>query len=385
MVAAFMPPSQEGHSAISVWREAVRLTGDHGAGMLGDIYRSFHPTQGELIFTGACSFQCAHCIYPPSFARHNRSMPADQWVNLLTSLSRDGGIDTFVYGGRSVNADAVALMQALRQQLPDSLIGMIDNGISLLPHLESLRAVRADWFDVSLDGMAADHDRQRGRLGSYGEGLRGALRLKDEGFAPRVNILVCLTTINYRSVCQMIREVNTLGFKNFFITPITLAGETGPSPELRLSREQLAWFVRELQATVPDLDDAWVEMLLFSADYALDFASAFRDLWAAGEDGRDEIAWDLGRLVNGAGSANALFIRYYPLSLTGIRELIVNTDGNVIVPKAMASGRVADEAVLGSLVRESAIDLLNAIPDRRAFEYYRSELALEALLLRSVI
>lgn len=379
------PPVSEGISAIEPWREALHAAEPTDGRILADIYHAFPPTQGELIFTGACSFQCAHCIYPPSFARNNRSLEIGEWKNILQALVRDVGIRTFVYGGRSLNADGVEVMASLRSRVPDAHIGMIDNGISMLPHLDGLRAVRADWIDVSLDGLAEDHDRQRGRLGSFAEGLRGAMRLKEEGFAPRVNILTCLTTLNYRSVCDMIRQVNALGFKNFFVVPITLGDGVGPAPELRLSRVQLAAFITELRHMVPDLDDAWVELLLFSADYAADLASALPDLWEAHETGRDELFWDMGEIYGAGNAVSPLFIRYYPLSLTGVRELIVNTNGDVIVPKSMAYGKVPQKAVLGNLLHESAGDLLASFPERRGFASYQAELRKEAALLRSVV
>jgi MoaA/NifB/PqqE/SkfB family radical SAM enzyme len=384
-LAFIQSPVSEDISAIEPWREALHAAEPAGGRTLADIYRAFPPTQGELIFTGACSFQCAHCIYPPSFARNNRSLEIGEWENVLQALTRDSGIRTFVYGGRSLNADGVEVMKTLRAQVPDACIGMIDNGISMLPHLDGLRAVRADWFDVSLDGLAKDHDRQRGQSGSFAEGLRGAMRLKDEGFAPRVNILTCLTTINHRSVCDMIRQVNALGFKNFFVIPITLGDGVGPAPELRLSREQLAAFIAELRRMVPDLDDAWVELLLFSADYAADLASTLPDLWEARKAGRDELFWDMNEIYGARNAVNPMFIRYYPLSLTGVRELIVNTNGDVIVPKSMAYGKVPQEAVLGNLLRNSSDDLLASIPELKGFEFYRAELRKEAELLRSVV
>lgn len=383
---AFIPSPVSGKiSAIEPWREALHAAEPTDGRILADIYHAFPPTQGELIFSGACSFQCAHCIYPSSFARNNRGLEIGEWGNILQTLARDVGIRTFVYGGRSLNADGVEVMTSLRSRVPDAHIGMIDNGISMLPHLDGLRAVRADWFDVSLDGLAEDHDRQRGRPGSFAEGLSGAMRLKEGGFAPRVNILTCLTTLNYRSVCDMIRQVNALGFKNFFVVPITLVDGVGPAPKLRLSREQLAAFISELKRLVTDLEDAWVELLLFSSDYAADLASALPDLWDAHAAGRDELYWDMSEIYGAGNAVNPLFIRYYPLSLTGIRELIVNTNGDVIVPKSMVHGKVPQEAVLGNLLRNSSNELLANLPELQGFGFYRAELRKEAALLRSVV
>lgn len=368
-------------SAIGTWRKALSVGAADGGRILADIYRSHWPTQGELIFTGACSFQCAHCIYPPSFAHHNHSLEPEQWNRMLRVMADQLDIGTFVYGGRSVTSNGLEVLRELRRALPAAHIGIIDNGISGAPHADGLRSIRPDWIDISLDGLAADHDRQRGRQGSFADGVRGALGLKERRLAPKINVLTCLTRLNYRSVCPMIREMNALGFKNFFVTPVTLAGGAGPSPDLRLSREQFAWFLGELRATAAGLDDGWVELLLFSADYVVDFLAAAGDCGAAWKDGGSEVVWAMSMNATGRESTPFL-VRYFPFSLTGIREMIINTNGDVIVPKAMVHGTVPQDMVLGNLLREEPRDIVLGSPERPAFAFYRNELQTESSVLK---
>ncbi len=97
-----------GQSPILQWQEAVAADAPMTAGrLLRDIYRAQVPIWGEIIFTGACDFTCQHCIYPPSFARSNRDLPVEAWLDILEGLNRDLGVGTFVYDGRSVTAAGV--------------------------------------------------------------------------------------------------------------------------------------------------------------------------------------------------------------------------------------------------------------------------------------
>jgi MoaA/NifB/PqqE/SkfB family radical SAM enzyme len=339
---------------IKRWKDALTLTGEDASEYLRAAYREHWPTQGELIFTGACEFTCQHCIYPPSYARLNRGLSVEQWDRLLDQIFWDLGIQTFVYGGRSLSVEGLDVLTGLRRRFPDARIGLIDNGISMLPVQSRLADVRADWIDISLDGQEREHDLQRGRSGSFKAGLAGALWLVQNGVAPKVNILTCLTTLNRTSVIPMIRELNAKGFKNFFITPVTIVDGALPSPDLRLSADAFADFIAELRAALPLFDDAWVEVNLYAAEYAEYVARLIPDIWADFSNDRDGLSWHA-TSSNGVNlGGTELYIRYYPTSLTGTRELIVNTNGDVILPKSMSAGQIAQQHVVGNLLRQDA-------------------------------
>ena len=366
-------------SPIQHWLAAMTDDSNEASKHLQAAYRENRPTQGELIFTGACEFTCQHCIYPPSFAKYNRPMPAANWKPLLEDIHTGLGINTFVYGGRSVTADGLEVLAWLRSRFPAARIGLIDNGISMLPVRERILEVQADWLDVSLDGLEDAHDLQRGRSGSYQAGLEGALWLIREGMAPKVNILSCLTKLNRHSIVPMIRDLNAQGFKNFFVTPITIVGGTHLAPELALSAVELTQFIHELSSNLESLDDAWVEINMFSENYAQAVAMMIPDMWQGFEPDRDGLVW---RDASARHSGTDFFVWYYPTSLTGTRELIVNTKGDVIVPKSMGYGNVARDQILGNLRHTRGYDLLEQLPDTPAFGFYRHELANELNTLK---
>ncbi len=367
---------------IERWVKALGLPGDKGLEELRLAYRENWPTQGELIFTGACEFTCQHCIYPPSYARENRSISVASWGRIFDEMFHDLGIRTFVYGGRSLTPQGLDVLAGLRHSFPDVQIGLIDNGISMLPVQERLGDVKASWIDISLDGQAGDHDLQRGRPGSYRAGLEGARWLVRNGLAPKVNILTCLTTFNRHSVIPMIRDLNAEGFKNFFITPVTVVKEMRSAAGLQVSAESFAEFVRELRDVLPLLDDAWVEFTLFSADYAEQVARLVPDVWTGFTTDREGLSWSESSQDSDVYLGSELHVRYYPSSLTGTRELIVNTNGDVIVPKSMAAGKVINEHVLGNVLQDGVRNIVEAIPESGKFDFYWQEFLLEQELLR---
>lgn len=364
---------------IGHWLAAMQGSRDGHNAQLRAAYQYNLPTQGELIFTGACEFSCQHCIYGSDFARYNRPMPTSNWVRVLTDISDNLGVDTFVYGGRSVSDSGLDVMALLRNKYPNARIGLIDNGISMLPVRERLHDVKANWIDISFDGQESDHDKQRGRVGSYRSALDGAMWLFRNGVAPKVNILSCLTRLNRHSIVPMIHELNDQGFKNFFIVPITVVESERNMQNLQLSASEFAEFLDELRSSLDALDDAWVEVNMFSADYAQAVAQLAPDIWGGFKPERDGLVWK-GR--SGEQSNTDLYMWYYPISLTGTRELIVNTNGDLIVPKSMAKGRVSGEHVIGSLIHDSVKTLAEGLPWAPQFRFYTDELDSEINLLK---
>jgi MoaA/NifB/PqqE/SkfB family radical SAM enzyme len=367
---------------IECWSAALRDERECRDDLLRAAYQANLPTQGELIFTGACEFSCSHCIYSQDFARHNRTMPLTDWSSLLSGISDDLGINTFVYGGRSLTDAGLDVMTWLRSRFPNAHIGLIDNGISMLPARERLHDVRADWIDISFDGQEADHDAQRGRIGSYRGGLDSALWLVRNGVTPKVNVLSCLTRLNRHSMIPMIQELNDRGFRNFFVVPITVVDSERNMQDLRLSAAEFVAFMEELRAAVDTLDDAWVEVNMFAPEYAQAVARLMPDIWKGFKPGREGLVW----YEDAAGSSHTdLFVWYYPTSLTGVRELIINTRGDVIMPKSMARGRVSSEHILGNLLREPARAMLDRLPLSPQFGFYLNEFQNEMMLLEEYI
>jgi MoaA/NifB/PqqE/SkfB family radical SAM enzyme len=342
------------------------------------IYRDNFPTQGELIFTGACEFTCQHCIYPPDYVKFNPGLSPNDWQKMLGQLHRELGINTFVHGGRSLTRSGVEVLADLRKLLPEACIGLIDNGISLKPYRDELAALQLDWIDISFDGMERDHDVQRGKSGSFAAAFQGALWLKEHGIASKINILTCLTTLNQNSVIEMIRFLNRQGFKNIFIVPVSILDQYRPSPDLMVSGQALTALIEDIEAVVPSLEDAWIELLFFEVKYVEFIGKYCSHLWERFGPEHDHLTWKMSR------NGNDFSMSYYPFSLTGVRELIINSNGDVILPKVMAKGKISTNEIIGNLLKEGSLDIVRRLPDASQFEFYREQLLKEQQIIRSI-
>ncbi len=130
-------------------------------------------------------------------------------------------------------------------------------------------------------------------------------------------------------------------------------------------------FIHELEEAVETLDDAWIELNMFGIEYVSYIIKHYPDLWRRLQPEHDHLSWKL------TSRSSELMINYYPSSLTGIREFIVNTNGEVIFPKVMAKGKIPDRDIAGSLLEQTARAIASQIPESAGFEFYYREFLYE--------
>jgi hypothetical protein len=365
---------------IAAWRRAVlHPDPDQAREMLRSAYIGNRPRQAEIVFTGECVFRCAHCIYTHDYDRHNRELAVDEWLRILVAVERELGITTFTHCGRSVTAAGVELLVGLRRRFPQARIGIVDNGISLVPHLSALAQARLDWIDISLDGLARDHDRQRAQHGSFDAALRGIELVRRHDLALRTSILTCASRLNHSGIAEMIRSLNGTGIQNFVVTPVAFEPGARPAVGLRLNRDQLRRLVEELDDVSADLDDAYIEIGFFEADDWQAIANDGPIPAAAFREAGDHLAAE-----TSIGTTTRV-ARYFPGSINGVREFTLNTDGRLIVPKAMAWGRIPITKVAGDLTTTSPAAVWRQLPESPALQFYFDELEKERTHLQPVV
>lgn len=331
---------------------------------LRQIYESNPPAFGEIIFTSACQFACQHCIYPPEYGRFNSALSSEQWIRIIKNIHDELGIRTFIHCGRSLDDTGVKALQWIRYALPDAQVGLIDNGISMIPYLDELSALRPDWLDISIDGMEKDHDLQRNRIGAFKNTLTTIDYLREKEVAPKVNILICLTSLNKDSVIGLIEFMNRRGFKNFFISPVSTFKDYGPPEDLKVSGKNFSDFLRNLSSSLERLDDAWVDVNIFDVEYMSFIKEFYPELWKGFTLQQRHLAWNM------QSGDNELYINYHPLSLSGIRDFTVNSNGDVILPQSMRKGQIPAEDIVGNLVSESPLEIVRKLRTREFFSLY---------------
>ena len=286
------------------------------------------------------------------------------------------GLKRFIFDGRGFSRDTIEAVNHIKRNFDDVEVGVITDGVSAEPFLESLLHLPLDWVDISVDGLENDHDRQRGCKGAFRKTIRILHDLKDSGHFEKVNILTCLTTINVGTVLGMVEFFNDRGFKNFFMTPVSFFEGYRPTPGLRMQEEEFVRFLDQVFKISEHLLDTWIEVDIYEAIYAnwLNLRYGFFNESAMRND-HFEYMEEHG--------TNEIHVSYYPSSLTGIRELIINSDGNCIPPMVVAMGNIPKKLVFANVFDPGIMGQgLPQLLSGPAFSFYVSELVKEKRLIQ---
>lgn len=342
---------------IDVWLDLVHSEKDDDTHQkFRNIYKSM-PMFGEIVFNSSCKSNCRHCIYSSDYNKYNLNLPSDQWKKIIKSIYEDINIRKFVNSGRSVNDTGIEVLRWMRESFTDIEIGMIDNGISMLPYLNMLPDLQLDWIDISIDGMEKEHDFQRNQVGSFKKVLSTVSYLKEKDIAPKINILICLTKLNKDSVIDLIKFMNEKGFKNFFISPITAFSDYGPPETLKVVGRDFVDFIKDLIGSLHRFRDIWIELNIFDLEYMKYIKECTHELQIDLKPKYDHLSWDASVLDNN------FYINYFPLSLNGIREFVVNSNGDSIFPLVMRKGAIPDKEVIGNLITQSPLEIHKILRD----------------------
>ena len=329
---------------------------------LKEIYKSnLPPKLGALVVTSTCQFVCRHCNYSPDYANFNSLLSSDQWMNIIRNLYDGLGIKTFIHAGRSLDDTGIKILKWMRKTFPDIQIGLIDNGISIIPYLNELSNIKPDWIDISIDGMEENHDLQRNRKGGFKETLKTVAYLYDKDITPKINILTCLTTINKGSVLDLIAFMNKKGLKNFFITPVNTYTDYKPFDELRVTGKDFVEFLQSIHTSLHKFEDTWIEIDIYDIKYMGYIKKLYPELWKNLKPEEDHMAWKTFH------ENNELYINYHPLSLNGIREIIVNSNGDVILPEAIRKGLIPQNDIVGNLLSQKAVEVVEMVINKLDF------------------
>jgi sulfatase maturation enzyme AslB (radical SAM superfamily) len=362
---------------IDIWWDLIHSDNNRVemAQALRQLYNSNLPTLGEIIFTSSCKSNCRHCIYPGDYNKFNLDISSEQWKKIIKNIYEDMGIRKFIHSGRSLNDTGIKVLKWMRKSFADIEIGIIDNGVSMLPFLDVLPELQLDWIDISIDGMEKEHDLQRNRVGSFRQTLNTITYLKERHIASKINILICLTKLNKDSIIDLIEFMNGKGFKNFFISPITAFSDYGPPESLKVVGRDFVDFIKNLTGSLHRFQDTWIEFNIFEAEYMSDIKGFFKELWIKMKSENDHLSW---KTIE---KNNEIYINYYPLSIIGLREFIVNSNGDVIFSTVVRKGEIPDSEVIGSLLSESPLETIK-IMNNLKLGFYVNALFKERKLLR---
>lgn len=273
-----------------------------------------HPQALSWVATRECNLQCQHCIF------QKESDLGSQDDKGIINLAKQYPIGSpFIHEGRILKPEHLNTMKEV--QRIGLKVGLIDNG-TYLRH-KNLFDFRLDWIDISIDGTREVHNLQRSSPNAYQQalgGLRGAREV-----ARKVTSLFTITSINYTDIESGFEEIKDL-IDEFHIIPLSPARpEIG---HLETSQEQMriAWSqIRELQQKYPN-------KIFFRSYRYEDIAKIFLS--------SDSLKSSLDSALVGTGKVILNYqdvpITWIPKSTTSTETLVVDTDGYIRIPYAVA-------------------------------------------------
>lgn len=180
--------------------------------------------------TNHCNFRCAHCFV--DFSTTKRDLPLEIYRRLAEDAGALFWLD--IGGGEPfIRTDLAEIVAAFRYQL----VHIPSNGSLLAQMLDQLGAIRRTrpgaevLLGLSLDGLAATHDRLRGAPGNYEQVWRAYDAIRRQDPAINIKITTVITNQTVDDVLPLMRVVRARGAD--FHSVILLRGRP-PSPEVTL-------------------------------------------------------------------------------------------------------------------------------------------------------
>lgn len=202
-----------------------------------------------------CNLVCVHCYVPPG--GQTRIMSEDEYEEVLLRVIRDvkpygGKWDVVFPGMEPLLPRNLSLLFRLAQRAGKEgtrSIGLTTNGVLLTGRtLEKVVASPITTINVSIDGIARDHDVQRGKRGLFAKTTRNIGELCRRAPEKRVITNTTITRLNGARVAEMVAVARDLGCTYAAFHPFEIACNADDS---------LALGSAEINASVMPILDAF--------------------------------------------------------------------------------------------------------------------------------
>lgn len=173
-----------------------------------------------------CNLRCLHC-YSDSSPQEAAALPLDSALGALDMAAAWGYGVLAVSGGEPLLYPGLARLLAHAQSLGMSR-SVVTNGL-LLDHGDAMSALRlASSVTVSIDGLAANHDRMRARHGAFEGAARAVRRLADAGIETWISCGI--TAANIDEIDAVVEHAICWGARGVNFHPVESAGRAGALP-----------------------------------------------------------------------------------------------------------------------------------------------------------
>lgn len=151
-----------------------------------DLDGAITPLRVVATIVAVCNLSCQHCFWHHDL----KDEVVEDWTHQAEAIAKWGA--SVGYAGRMLTPKGLAFLQACLKTGVEK-IGIVDHGYTIFnAPLDLLQ--RLDYINISIDGVKADHDCQRNKVGAFDKAWGAVLKLKDQGFDPIISS--CLSPVN---------------------------------------------------------------------------------------------------------------------------------------------------------------------------------------------
>lgn len=183
----------------------------------------------ELQITDACNLRCKHCYID---GRTGNELTPDQIRAALAEFEAMQGLRVLITGGEPLMHSA---FDEINEMLPDFSLRKVlfTNGVLLTK--ETLKSLKVDELQVSIDGLEHAHDGLRGS-GTFKRSMDSLRLALDAGFAVSVSTMVHKG--NLSDFDRMERLFKDLEIKDWTVDIPCVTGRLGKNTDLHVGFEE---------------------------------------------------------------------------------------------------------------------------------------------------
>jgi MoaA/NifB/PqqE/SkfB family radical SAM enzyme len=177
-----------------------------------EIIASARPLRLEIGIGNVCGQACSHCFLGYDAGPMREALvPLDVLLTAVEDCVERLGTRVVSVTDRDALTPHRSIplfekLAALRQRHRELKFGGVTNGLALHHYAADLQRIHLDYLDISLEGLAAEHDAVRGP-GSFVRTLANLRLAIDKQVADRVIVATTLTRFNAESLIELIHEL----------------------------------------------------------------------------------------------------------------------------------------------------------------------------------
>lgn len=309
-----------------------------------------------MVINNACNLACRHCylqvdrLTAPELSSAELAQVLRSAFDLEPALICLCGKEIFL-GDRG--AEALMQLTRIKRELDSpTRISAITNGMLLQRYRDTILAADLDSLDISVDGIEADHDHNRG-AGAFAK-MRPNLEWAARELGDRLFVNMTLQKRNFRSLTSAVEQFRRLGVRTVgcgFYSPLPYT-----DPAMRLDDADYAEFFGGLARLADIALDRPLTVLVEVDTLCLSAMLSFmRSEWFDSEHIRVDERGDF-YCENILGNGLRLQVRISPFPQLIFRSGRITAEGNYLTAEDTVDTRLYAERSLGN-VRDFGCDV----------------------------